>query len=227
MKKILPIIILAVIFSFAACTNESDGVNLTFKSENTMFTKKSVTINENVVITDFRLSIRDIEFKTNMSTSEIGEISFDGPFELDLLDETGALEQTIGNIVLTDGLYKALRFKLHKTTEWNSTSPLYDRSVYIAGTINNVPFEFWHDTSENLDIENANGIEVVDGAANIVVVFSIDQFFNSLNQIDLTLAVDEDLDGLIKINPDDDDGNGSIADDLKENIKMAADFIKE
>ena len=62
---------------------------------------------------------------------------------------------------------------------------------------------------------------------NVVVTFDVDQFLNSLHQIDLSSAIDGDENGLIEINPDNDDGNGDIADLLKENIKFAADLIKE
>jgi len=60
-----------------------------------------------------------------------------------------------------------------------------------------------------------------------VVRFNIDHLLTSVHNIDLSQAVDENQDGTIEINPDDGDGNKEIADQIKENIKMAADLIKE
>ena len=54
----------------------------------------------------------------------------------------------------------------------------------------------------------------------------MDQFLSNLHTIDLSAANDEDQDGLIEINPDNDDSNGHLADLLKENIKAAANLIK-
>jgi hypothetical protein len=41
----------------------------------------------------------------------------------------------------------------------------------MEGTIDGVPFEFWHDTSENFDFENAGGIVVSGSEVNVVVQF--------------------------------------------------------
>lgn len=226
MKRLfLFITILAFLFS---CNKDEDTVgtiNLSFKSSKQA--KKS-TLESTVQITDFRLSIRDVYFKLDDdSEADASDIHFSGPYEIDLLDSSDALTQTIGSIEVEDGTYKTIRFKLHKTRDVDAASPLYDRSVFVAGTIDGVPFEFWHDTSENFDIENSSGFVVSGNTIDVVVNFSIDAFLNSVHTIDFSTAQDNDNDGLIEINPDDDDDNGTIADQFKENIKMAADLIKE
>jgi hypothetical protein len=167
-----------------------------------------------------------VEFKADESEFDSAEVQFRGPFDVDLMSDTEALSQTIGTVDIHDGNYNVLRFKLHKDTERMESDPLYDRSLFMAGTIDGTPFEFWHDTSENFDFEYDGGIDVVSNNVDINVQFNIDQFLNSLHTIDLSQALDEDEDGLIEINPDDDDSNGGVADHLKENIKEAADLIK-
>ena len=142
-----------------------------------------------------------------------------------MLDNTNALSQTIGNIFVPDGRYKEMRFKFHKDEDLPVSDDLFDRSIYIAGTIDGVPFVFWHDTSENLDVGRSTGVLVQDGIVNFTVQFDISQFLNSLNQIDLSLATDDNNNGVIEIYPNDEDGNQDIAADLKENIKMAADLM--
>jgi len=219
---------LIILVLASSCEKDEKGkLSLSMSSKiNLLAPTKSLKLGE-VVITDFSISIRDVEFKQDESSLDSLEVQYRGPFELDLLVGGSALSQTVGNINLKDGTYTVLRFKLHKSRDWLPSSKLYDRSIYLAGSIDGNNFEFWHDTSENLDLENSAGIIVSGGIANVDVTFDIDQFLSSLHQIDLTLATDGDEDGLIEINPDDDDGNGDIADLLKENIKMAADLIKD
>ena len=226
MKKIFFGLIAVIMLASCSEDDENGSVNLTFEGVNQTLKSTNKSLAAVVKITDFKLSIRDVEFKKDESDLDSNEVEFRGPFDVDLMSETDALTQTLGTIDVPDGTYKIVRFKLHKSTDRMQSDVLYDRSIYMEGTIDGVPFEFWHDTSENFDIENLNGIIVNGNTVDITVQFVMDQFLNSLNVIDMSMAYDEDQDNLIEINPDDDDGNGDIADDLKENIKEAADLIK-
>ncbi|NNK82710.1 MAG: hypothetical protein HKO92_06280, partial [Flavobacteriaceae bacterium] len=147
------------------------------------------------------------------------------PYQVDLLNGSDALTQTIGNAFVPDGMYKEIRFKFHKDEDLPISNDLYDRSIYIKGTINGTPFEFWHDTSENLDIGRSTGVLVQDGMTNLTVQFEMSQFLSSLNNIDLSQATDDNNNGIIEIYTNDEDGNQDIAYELKENIKMAADLM--
>jgi hypothetical protein len=225
MKRIS--IFLAAIMLLSSCDKDSWNVKLAFKGEKgTMGAVLKSSAEVNLEITDFRLSVRDVEFKMDESDLDSNEVQFRGPYDIDLMSPTDAVSQTIGNIEIPDGTYKVLRFKLHKSENRPVNDVLYKRSVFIKGTINGAPFEFWHDTSENFDIENPDGIVVSNNQVNVIVRFNIDQFLNSLHTIDLSTASDSDEDSLIEINPDNDDNNGDIAEKLKENIKMSADLIK-
>lgn len=224
MKKVA---ILFLVGSFLiSCEKESNSVKLTFEGRQNVL-KSASAPSSHIQIDDFRLSIRDIEFKNNESQLDSMEVQFRGPYDLDLASPADALSQTIGSTEVDPGLYRVLRFKLHKSRDRESSHVLYDRSMYMQGSIDGVPFEFWHDTSENLDLENESGIQVSEGLAQVTVLFHMDQFLSSLYSIDLAKASDSDGDGIIKINPDDDDSNGGLADQLKENIKYAADLIKD
>ncbi|WP_222983412.1 DUF4382 domain-containing protein [Flagellimonas meishanensis] len=186
--------------------------------------------NANVVFTDFRISIRDVVFKNDddpNSNLDTDEIQFRGPYQIDLLNGGDAITQTIGDVVVPDGTYKELRFKFHKDEDLPATDDLFDRSIYIEGTINDVPFVFWHDTSENLDVGRSTGVQVAGGVIDFTVTFSMSQFLSSLKEIDLSLAVDGNENGIIEIFPNDDDGNQLIAKDLKDNIKETADLINQ
>lgn len=225
MKNVAIIFLLGIFLM--SCGKEENSVTLTFKGVQNVLKAENTASSQHIHIEDFKLSIRDVEFKNDESDLDSLEVEFRGPFDLDLASQTDALSQTIGSAEVDPGVYKVLRFKLHKSRDRETTHELYDRSMYMRGTIDGVPFEFWHDTSENLDVENESGILVADGQVHVTVLFHMDQFLTALHSIDLAQASDSDGDGHIEINPDDDDDNGWIADQLKVNIKYAADLIKD
>ncbi|WP_242121672.1 DUF4382 domain-containing protein [Aestuariivivens sediminicola] len=227
--KILYLLSILVI----SCSNndENGGINLVISASNSSASKLTSgikTANAEVVFTDFKISMRDVVFKNDddiNSSLDTDEIQFRGPYQIDLLDNTDALSQTIGNAFVPDGKYKEMRFKFHKDEDLPASNDLFDKSIYIEGTIDGTPFVFWHDTSENLDVGRSTGVLVQGNTVNFTVQFNISQFLSSLNQIDLSQATDNNNDGLIEIFPNDEDGNQDIADALKDNIKMAADLL--
>lgn len=231
-QTLLPAFLFSVFFT--GCSEEDPSpslgsVELTFSSvgDGTISGGRVTagSSNESVVITDFQISIRDVIFKTDADDST--DVAFRGPFAIDLMNESEALTQSVGSAEVPFGEYKELRFKFHKTRDVPQDHPLYDRSIYLKGTIDGAPFEMWHDTSENLDIGKSTGVVVDENGVSISVVFTIGQFLNASTSIDLSGAVDNDEDGVIEINPDNDDDNGDLADDLKDNIKAAADLLDE
>ena len=228
MYKLFLLLLLSLNFAFISCSTDDNRGGGTIGLAVSAVNPNSFRMPVEVIFTDFRISIRDVVFKNDHDGSNgfsTDEIHFRGPYQIDLLNGSDALSQTIGNVFVPDGLYKELRFKFHKDEDLPSTDNLFDRSIYIEGTIDAVPFVFWHDTSENLDVGRSTGVLVEGNVVNLTVEFDISQFLNSLHQIDLSLATDNNKDGLIEIYPNDNDGNQDIADMLKDNIKMAADLL--
>lgn len=226
--KLLTMTVLATVILWSCKDGESSGnIQLSVGSSGaTSFAgarSSSERTSAQVEITDFQISIRDVTFK--MPNGDTAEVSFRGPYQLDLLNGTSTVKTIIGSLEVPNGNYEEVRFKFHKDEDLDVQHPLYDRSIYLAGTIDNLPFEMWHDTSENLDVGKTGGVTVDGNSVDLTVNFTIDQFLNSLHNIDLSSAVDGNEDGLIEINTNDPDGNKEIADQLKENIKMAADLL--
>ncbi|OFX84293.1 MAG: hypothetical protein A2W99_00805 [Bacteroidetes bacterium GWF2_33_16] len=181
-----------------------------------------------VVITDFKICIRDIIFKNNDDLEfDTSEVQFRGPFIVDLLDSLTTYSETVGLIDLPNGVYDKLRLKLHKAEKVLESDEMFDKSIIIKGWVNGVPFEMWHDTDVEFDFDFISGLNIDDNNFNYQVDFNISQFLNSYYSIDLTLALDEDHDGIIEINPENDDSNEGFAEKLKENIKYAAELIKK
>ncbi len=233
-----PFLALGILLIFAQCSEDDPSpfgnVQLSMTSQGSTTLNNGGRIangrtNQVIEITDFQISIRDVIFKTDMDDDGVSddstEVAFRGPYAIDLLDDTDALTQTIGSAEIPVGTYQELRFKFHKTRDVASDHPLYDRSIFVKGTIDGVPFEMWHDTSENLDIGRSTGVTVDEDGINIAVTFTIDQFLNAAEAVDLSGAIDANQDGIIEINPDNDDDNSDLADALKKNIKAAADIL--
>lgn len=227
----------SMIFILPGCNNDeaSPTGNVTLKLKGagspTFSGRLGGRTEATVTITDFQISIREVIFKSDGDddgqADDSTDVVFFGPYQVDLLNGVDALTQTLGSASVPNGIYEEMRFKFHKDEDLATSEPLYDRSIYIAGTIDDVPFVMWHDTSENLDIEYPNGIAVQDNQVNLIVNFYVDQFLNSLKTIDISQAADGNQDGTIEIYPNDPDGNSDIADDLKDNIKEAADLLED
>ncbi|WP_088341646.1 DUF4382 domain-containing protein [Robiginitalea sediminis] len=230
MKKVSILGLFAALTLLASCSKDESEGSIRLRLQAVNPPSASAKANENVVFTDFKISIRDVVFKNDddpSSNLDTDEIQFRGPYQIDLLNEGDALTQTIGTAPVPDGMYKELRFKFHKDEDLPATDDLYDKSIYIEGTIDGKPFVFWHDTSENLDVGRSTGVQVTDGMVEFTVTFDMSQFLSALNAIDLATAVDGNEDGLIEIYPNDQDGNQEIAQALKENIKATADIINK
>jgi len=233
MKKMQVFGLLSALVLLTACSKDEsrDGISLRIQAVNLAAgASAKVMVGDNVELTDFKISIRDVVFKNESdpnSSLDTDEIQLRGPYQVDLLEGGNVLTQTIGTAYVPDGLYKELRFKFHKDEDLPATDDLFDKSIYIEGTIDGKPFVFWHDTSENLDVGRTTGVEVAGGVVNYTVSFDISQFLSSLNQIDLSAATDGNQDGVIEIFPNDEDGNQSLAYELKENIKATADAIDQ
>lgn len=234
-KRFLVVAMMATVGFLVSCENENPSpmgtVNLNFTCSGFDLTNTGGRTAAAIVITDFQISIRDVIFMTDHDDDGISddstEVAFRGPYQLDLLNGSDAVTETIGSVDIPNGVYDELRFKFHKDEDLSPSEPLFDRSIFIAGTIGGTPFELWHDTSENFDIKKSTGIVVNDNEVNLTVNFTVSKFLNSHTIIDLSQAVDGNEDGLIEINTNDPDGNKEIADALKENIKMSADLLEE
>ena len=248
LKKVLGISALLALLT--SCSNDTSSVN----SDNVMKISAKATYtsaanrlsspsaaSSGVVLTSFKINIKEIEFKladTGTGEGEGGEgmddhqdhhgkgddnhdgmyngddeARLNGPWELDLLNQTAP----VTTVTIANGTYEEVELKLNKSLV--ADSPLFNKTVEIKGTINGVPFVFWHNFEQQFEIDYH------DAAQNLVVsnssfdlVFNID-LNKVLSAVDLSTAVDGNSNGLIEIGPDDTDGNNALA--LQLNTHMA------
>lgn len=235
-KKVKLLLVGAILVSLSSCSDDDPAAfgTVNLKLQSTISNLGGIPggriAASDVIISDFRIAIRDVGLKFDNSgqgsTDTTTNIIFNGPYQLDLLDGTEPLIQSIGEVEVPNGVYSKLRFVFHKSEELPAQDKLFDRSIFISGTIKSIPFEMWHDTSENFDVAESTGFTINGNYLNIIVNFNVDQFINAIHEVDLSNAIDGNGDGMIEINTNDNDGNKELVDLIKDNIKASADLIR-
>lgn len=184
-----------------------------------------------IVITDFKVNIEEVEFDFDASDDDAvdsvyKDIKLKGPFELDLIKSGTEITKTIGIAELPNAVYKEVEFKLHKNGV--AGSDMNGKSIYIAGTIGNLPFVFWHDTDEEFETEfkNKEGMVIQGEAAKAAINFNVGYLFSEMSSIDFSAARDTNNNGIIEIDPKGADDNKEIAKSIKEALEDMADVLE-
>ncbi len=219
-----------------SCNSDSlsnDG-NLKLKASATIKSalnnKSTVSKVQNVVnITSFLINIKEIELEIDddkVAENLYTDIELEGPFELDLLK--GSIAIDIASADIPNNVYEEIEFNMDKST--NTESELFGKSILIKGTINDVPFVFWHDTDEEFEIDYSDVTDniIIDGGSVIAVInFDLSVVFGAGSKIDFSLAKDLDGDGVIEINPNNDDGNKEFADLIIDLLEESTDLLDD
>ncbi|MFD3003805.1 hypothetical protein ACFS7Z_25845 [Pontibacter toksunensis] len=179
-----------------------------------------------IVLTDFRINMKEVEFEFDKadarSATEVSvkDVKLKGPFELDLLNPNGSLSAIAATVVLPNAVYEQVGFKTHKGT----SGVMLDKAVLMAGNVDGVPFEFWHDMDEEFDVDfaDANQDLVVNGHDQALTIdYKISTLLGTASGVDLSAARDGNGDGRIEISPKDTDGNQELAKDLRDSLRSA------
>jgi len=241
LKKFIGILVLVIMMVSCSSDNSSSGGTLRIKAKAT-YLNPTGRVASDIVITSFKVNIRKIEFEVaegsgNGSDDDANgdsdgdnndgvyngddEAELNGPWELDLLNQTAP----VTTVSVPNGTYEEVEFKLSPSLV--TTSPIYQKTVEIRGTINGTPFVFWHNFDEDfsIDYEDASqNLVIANGTYDLVFNFDLNQV---LSQVDLNSAVDGDGDGVIEIGPDDTDGNNALATQLNDHIEDGCDMEDE
>ena len=254
LKSITRNLAIALIFSLfliSCSSDEADG-NGTLKlsaktsvnnsSAKTASTSKS--INTDVFVSDFRVNIREFELEMDDAEFESeneseydddiwdddgyydyeDEFELEGPFELDLL----AGEINFLTVDVPNGDFEELEFKFDRSTDPNSD--LFGKSVLIQGTINDIPFIFWNDFEDEVEVDFEEAefdISIRSNTEGITIEFDLSQIFDVVSGVDLSQAADGNENGTIEISPEDPDGNNALAETIRESIKTAIDLLDD
>ncbi|HLW31162.1 MAG TPA: hypothetical protein VKX40_02795 [Aequorivita sp.] len=184
-----------------------------------------------IELSSFRVNFTEIEFEFDDIVGEDpfyngeDDIELKGPFEVELLSPI-AIE--LVDIRLPNGKLEEIEFEFDESK--NAQSELFNQSMRMEGTINTVPFVFWHDFEEEIELEfedgSSNGI-ISNDENGIVINFDLSAVLNATPTVDLSLAVDGNGDGIIEISPKDEDGNRALAEAMKQAIKAQIDLLDD
>lgn len=255
LKSLLAILLLIIFLS--SCSNDSDSTQNTMRiiakatyGNPAGKNATALAMNNDVVITSFKVNIREMEFslaETDDNDSGNGsdddddddddngngdndddgdydgddEIGLNGPWELDLLNQSAP----VTTVTIANGTYEEAEFELSKSLV--TTSTIYNKTIEIRGTINGIPFVFWHDEEADfeIDYEDMNQSLVVNNNSfDLIINIDMNQV---LSVLDLTTATDGNGDGIIEISPIDTDGNNNLADELLDKIEDATEMEDE
>ncbi len=236
-KKLIPVFVsLTLLFTMLSCNDDdiSSNGNVAIKAKATTNTiPKSMVGQKNqaaITISSFKINLREIEFEIDDDDDVMEELysklELEGPFELDLLN--GSTSINIITTSIPNNVYDEIEFDLYKST--NSQSDMFEKSIKIEGEIDGTPFVFWHDMMDEFEVDfNNNTVDIVvaGNSTAITINFDLGIIFGATSSIDFSLATDGNGNGVIEINPNDEDGNRDIADFIKNLLKESADLLDD
>ena len=239
MRKLkLGVMALSLAFVFTACSSDDDASTIA-EDHGSLKISASATygnsgnrtthsINENIILSSFLVNFEEIELEfadddnTDNFYGSDDDIELKGPFEFDLLSNESF---HLVDVEVPNGIFEEIEFEFDKSE--NPNSELYGKSMLLKGEIDGVPFVFWHDFDEEIevDFEDSDQNLVIDNnEIDILINFNLNAV---LAMVDLTLATDNNGDGIITISPEDQDGNNDLAEAIKEAIKDQIDLIED
>jgi hypothetical protein len=243
--KITPMIIAIFLIALTISCSKDNSIPTDVASVGNVALKAKATITNTVAknsasakgllnslnITSLKINIKDIEFGVNENEGELDspndsiyhDLELHGPFLLDLAAGNTSID--IANVEVPNNVYDKVQFELNKDTDPNS--PIYGKSIEIQGDINGVPFIFWTDAEEEMEINfsTLNTNIVVDGTTTTTTInFDLSAIFGTASTIDFSAAVDGNADGVIEISPDNIDGNADLANLIKNLLKEDTDL---
>jgi|GEM_PF-671023 len=185
-----------------------------------------------ITITDVKVNVRDIkfdfdkgdrhfheaEFKKDSAYSGDNDAKLKGPFLVDLMSAGTFVDQVITSVNLPNAKYEQVRFKLVPDSV---AGDMLGKSILITGKIDTIPFIFWHKRNVNFGAKfndhnpTDSTLNTTGTAVTMAIHFELDKILNALNGgVNLTKAVDGNKDGVITIDPNNDDGNKWLADQI-------------
>jgi hypothetical protein len=80
------------------------------------------------------------------------EITIYGPFLVDLMSPEAFDGINLGNVFIPNAVYEEIEVDIDISKD-QSVPEIYNKSVYITGTIDETPFVFWYDDDFDFEID--------------------------------------------------------------------------
>lgn len=148
-----------------------------------------------ITISSFWVSLGEIELKANevaeASESESAEISFTGPYNIDMLSDTPS-SFTTGSIPLSS--FRRLKYKFKKILSLPDSAPagVLNKAVYISGSVNGKPFIFSSSSEIEMSIAGSNAVGAED-SATILIQVQIANLIKKINFSAVTAVTTTDI----------------------------------
>lgn len=253
MKLLNQIMALTVLsaFTLISCTKDEsspDSGKLALSAKSTTMTTTSSkqstaskSVAQGIDVTNFMINLVEFELELDLEEPETeyesnenwdddgafdfeDEIELEGPFTLDLM----AGQISFLNVVVPNGRYEELEFKINKNKDENSE--MFGKSVLIKGTVNDVPFVYWHDFMDEVEVDFEDptvDLSIASNTESLVIDFDLSLLFNAIGGIDLSQATDNNNDGTIEISPIDTDGNNDLAQSIRNKMREIIDLLDD
>jgi hypothetical protein len=249
MKNVLiSLILIASTSLFFSCNKDNSNpsksnVQLIVKSGQTVpvksqgFTKASSGLITTLTVDSFMVNIGRIKFDIDEVAEGISEDVTDsiieaqelqGPYLINLLDQKTLDGLSIGTTLIPNATYESLKIKFERCLD-NTKPTVYNRSVYITGTLNGTPLKFWTTEEFEYKIEFPDSSSFVLTGDNLKMYLdmNINQIVSTINQFDFSSVKDGNNNGIFEIGPDDTDGNTQLSHYIADALKDAIDLDKE
>ncbi|TVQ85795.1 MAG: hypothetical protein EA393_13305 [Bacteroidetes bacterium] len=235
-RMIFAILTLVAVFFITSCNDDSamdkekTGVQLIIRTFTDDFKSQS---NSQLVIDKFLMNIDKIEFELDDDWDDFDdpnnffdddEITIYGPFLIDLMSPEAFDGIKLGNVFIPNAVYEEIEVDIDISKD-QSVPEIYNKSLYITGTINETPFIFWYDDDFDFEIEFDDGkyLELDGESVELMIQFYLPRLIDAMIDSGILNAKDGNGNGIIEIWEDDPDGNDDLADDIIDAIEDALD----
>lgn len=137
----------------------------------------------NVTISKFWISLGEMEFKLEetASSEESAEVSFTGPYSIDMLSDTIS---PLATSAISTNQFRRLKYKLKKFTSVPNNAPadVLNNAIYISGTVNGNPFIYTTSSEVENSIAGPSAVQAPDQSRILVQL----QLANLIKKINLS-----------------------------------------
>lgn len=155
-------------------------------------------------------------------------IEADGPYLINILSQEAFKGLVLDSYSIPNAIYDEVEFELSSYHQSDNLI-MKDRSIYMAGTINGVRFQFWTNLSSDIEIEfsHQNPVSLTGDNVQLYIDISLAKIQANLKTLNLTSATDGNKNGCIEIGNNDTDGNNLLSRSLLKAITGCFDLDKE
>jgi|GEM_PF-6167824 len=210
--------------------NPGSGATVSLQVEGVQLTNtNALVLSSGVEITTAQIVLSQIEFRTveecqNGSSGGSSQVDLEGPYVIDLLNNTSS--PSLDNINLKEGLYCRIELRLDKLEDnelpnnIDITDPIVSHSIYIEGkTGEGISFTAVLEIDDDFRLQNqSTGFNISNGDL-LFVIFNLNTWFQGINFSDATVSGGE-----IQINKDE---NETIQQTLVSNIKLSSNLLRD